>query len=147
MTNESYNKLPDIVRTVVMNAQIEKVWNAIATSDGLAVWLMPNNFQPIMGYEFTFKSQPQRDWDGICYCKVKELEPPTKLGFTWCGNNLEQYVSFELKDLGDKTEFTLIHSGWSEENTQLREIMYDGWGYILEDFKKKLGDEHDNYLN
>jgi uncharacterized protein YndB with AHSA1/START domain len=147
LIDNTYNKLPDIKRTVIMNAPIEKVWKAIATSEGLAVWLMPNDFQPVIGHEFTFISQPQRGWDGIVHCKVQELQPPTLLGFTWSGNNMEQYVSFELKDLNGKTEFTLTHAGWSEEHAELREIMYDGWGYIIEGFKNKLGDENDGYLN
>jgi uncharacterized protein YndB with AHSA1/START domain len=88
-----------------------------------------------------------RDWDGTVYCEVKELQPPSKLGFTWCGNNLEQYVSFELKDLNGKTEFTLVHSGWSAEYAELREVMYDGWGYIIEGFKGKLGEKNGGLLN
>lgn len=52
-----------------------------------------------MGYEFTFHSKPQNGWDGIVHCKVTEINPPKRLAFTWCGNNLEQYVSFELIEL------------------------------------------------
>ena len=147
MTKTTYNKLPDIVRKVIIDASIEKVWSAISNSEALAAWLMPNDFQPILGHEFTFKSQPQRGWDGICYCKVTELDPPKKLGFTWSGNNMDQYVSFELKEMEEITEFTLVHSGWSEEHAVIREVMYDGWGYILEDFKNKLGDKNDGYIN
>nr|WP_275297755.1 SRPBCC domain-containing protein [Clostridium sp. YIM B02551] len=147
MVKKSSKKLPDIVRSVVIEADINKVWDAIATKEGLEAWLMPNNFKPILGYEFTFKSQPKGDWDGICHCIVKELNPPYKLGFTWSGNNLDQYVSFELKEIDDKTEFTLVHSGWSEENMQLREIMYDGWGYLSEGLKRKMGDNNGKYLS
>jgi uncharacterized protein YndB with AHSA1/START domain len=45
--------LPDIERTVIMDAPIHKVWRAIATSEGLSAWLMKNNFQPELGFEFT----------------------------------------------------------------------------------------------
>lgn len=146
--DNTYNKLPDIVRTITIDANIDKVWNAISTAEALAAWLMPNDFQPILGHEFTFKSKPQRDWDGTVNCKVKELQKPHKLGFTWQGNNMDQYVSFELKSINDSsTEFTLVHSGWSEEHAVIREIMYDGWGYILEDFKNKTGDKNDGLIN
>jgi uncharacterized protein YndB with AHSA1/START domain len=146
--DSTYNKLPDIVRTITIDGSIEKVWSAISTSEALAAWLMPNDFQPLLGHEFTFKSQPQRGWDGVCYCKVTELNPPNKLGFTWQGNNMDQHVSFELKKLNDSsTEFTLVHSGWSEEHAVIREVMYDGWGYILEDFKNKIGDKNDKLIN
>ena len=143
----TYSKLPDIVRTIIMDADIEKVWKAISTSDALAAWLMPNDFKPVIGHEFTFISKPKNDWDGIVHCEVKELQPPIKLGFTWGGNHMEQYVSFELKDLNGKTEFTLTHAGWSEDHRELREVMYDGWGYIIEGFRKKLGEENDGKLN
>jgi uncharacterized protein YndB with AHSA1/START domain len=146
--DSTYNKLPDIIRTITIDGSIEKVWSAISTSEALAAWLMPNDFQPVIGHEFTFKSQPQRGWDGVCYCKVTELNPPNKLGFTWQGNNMDQHVSFELKKLNDSsTEFTLVHSGWSEEHAVIREVMYDGWGYILEDFKNKIGDKNDKLIN
>jgi len=148
MQESTRSTLPDIKRTIIMDAPIEKVWKAISTSEGLAMWLMPNNFEPELGYEFTFRSKPKGNWDGIVHCEVKELNPPSRLGFTWCGNNLEQYVSFELIELDkNKTEFTLIHSGWSEENVALREVMYDGWGYLSEDLRKRMGEKNGGYLS
>ncbi|MBB5322950.1 uncharacterized protein YndB with AHSA1/START domain [Anoxybacillus tepidamans] len=36
--------LPDIRQTVVFRALIQKVWQAVATSEGLAAWFMPNDF-------------------------------------------------------------------------------------------------------
>lgn len=139
--------LPDIVRTIIIEAPIEKVWEAISTSESLAEWLMPNDFEPLIGHEFTFRSEPKNGWDGIVYCKVTELEAPYRLGFTWSGNNMEQYVSFSLEELENKTKFTLVHSGWKVEHAMIREIMYEGWGYITEDLQKKLGDKNHGYLS
>lgn len=148
MKTKTQNMLPDIERTIIMDAAIEKVWKAVTTSEALASWLMPNNFQLEMGYEFTFQSVPKNGWDGIVHCKVMEITPPTRLGFTWCGNNMEQYVSFELVKLTEtRTEFTLVHSGWSEENKMLRDIMYDGWGYLTEDLGKKVSGTNGGYLS
>jgi uncharacterized protein YndB with AHSA1/START domain len=142
-----HEKLPDIERTIIMDAPIQKVWNAIATTEGLAAWFMPNDFQPVLEHEFTFISKPRGEWDGIVHCKVMELNPPKRLGFTWCGNNMEQYISFELKELGNKTQFNLVHAGWSVEHTVIRDTMYDGWGYILEGLSKKMGDDDEGYLS
>ena len=141
------NRLPDIVRRVIMEATIEKVWHSITTSEALAVWCMPNDFEPVLGHEITFRSKPKGNWDGIVYCKVMELEPPCKLGFTWSGAQLEQYVSFELKDLGGRTELIMTHAGWYEEQAALREVMYDGWGHILENFKARQGDKNETRFN
>lgn len=148
MKENQMSMLPDIVRTIIIEAPIDKVWKAVSSSEGLAAWLMQNTFQPIIGYEFTFKAQPMGNWDGTVSCKVMELDPPKRLGFTWCGNNMEQYVSFELTELEkDKTSFTLVHSGWSEQYSALRDKMYEGWGYLTEGLRKKLGDKNGGYLS
>lgn len=142
-----YNSEIDIKRRMIMDAPIEKVWKAVATSEGLASWCMPNDFKPELGFEFTFKAKSMGNWDGIIHCEVMELDPPRKLGFTWNGNNMEHYVSFELTEIGDKTQFELIHSGWSKEFKMLRDMMYDGWGHLTEDLNKKLGDKNGGYLS
>ncbi|HAU34902.1 MAG TPA: SRPBCC domain-containing protein, partial [Lysinibacillus sp.] len=49
-------KLPDIVKTITLNAPIEKVWDTVATAEKIAAWFMPNDFQPIEGHEFTIQS-------------------------------------------------------------------------------------------
>jgi uncharacterized protein YndB with AHSA1/START domain len=48
----SQETLQDIRQTMVYNAPIQKVWDAVATSEGLAAWFMPNDLQPIEGHEF-----------------------------------------------------------------------------------------------
>lgn len=142
------NMLPDIVRTVIMDAPIEKVWKAVATTEGLASWLMPNTFKCEMGYEFTLQAKPMGNWDGVVRSKIKELNPPTRLGFTWSGNNLDLYVSFELEKLEEnKTQLTLVHSGWTEQYAMFRAAMYDGWGHLTEDLRKKMGDSNGGYLS
>jgi len=140
--------LPDIERSVIIEAPIQKVWDAISTSEGLAAWLMPNDFQPEIGHEFTFRGEPKNGWDGVVHCKVMELNPPERIGFTWVGNNMDQYVSFELVPMEkNTTQFLLVHSGWRAEHAMIREIMYDGWGYITEDLSKRLGDENGGFLS
>ena len=142
-------ELPDIVRNIVIEAPIEKVWKGISSSEALAAWFLPNDFEPVLGYEFTLVSQPQpeRGWDGVIHCKVMELTPPTKLGFTWNGGGLNHYVTFELRETEGKTELTLTHAGWQIEQSVVREIMYDGWGYLIEGFRNKLGDKDDKRLH
>jgi len=125
--------LPDIKKTVVLHAPIKKVWNAVSTAEGIAAWFMPSTFEPVLGHEFILHAGPYGDSP----CKVTELEPPNLLGFDW---DKDWHVRFELKELGEnKTEFTLIHSGW-DENTltkfgqphpAIRSIMNEGWEGIV----------------
>ncbi|MGG1552568.1 SRPBCC family protein [Paenibacillus ferrarius] len=127
MENQT-NQLTDIVQTLVLNAPVQKVWNAVATSEGIAAWFMPNNFKPELGYEFHLEAGPF----GKSPCKVTELDEPNRLTINW---GKDWFLRFDLKDLEGKTEFTLTHGGWDIEkvtefgqpHAQVREIMAQGW--------------------
>lgn len=129
--------LPDIRKTVVLNVPIDKAWAAVATSEGIAAWFMPNDFEPILGKKFTLDAA---HW-GKSACEVTELDPPNRLGFRW-GDTW--HVRFKLKDLGEQTECTLIHSGWDAEKTTefgephhvVRDRMDGGWGGLVTKLKE-----------
>jgi uncharacterized protein YndB with AHSA1/START domain len=129
MSSNSSNTLPDIVQKKLFKAPIQKVWNAVATSEGIASWFMPNNFQPEVGYEFHLEAGPF----GKSPCKVTELDPPNKLSFQWGESGW--LITFELAEQDGQTEFTLIHSGWSAEGVTefgephavVRDRMNGGW--------------------
>ncbi|UKS31284.1 SRPBCC domain-containing protein [Paenibacillus sp. HWE-109] len=131
MENQTQGTLPDIKQTIVFNAPIQKVWNAVATPDGIAAWFMPNNFKPELGYEFIIEAGPF----GNSPCKVTDISPPNRLSFEW---GKDWTLTFELADVDGKTEFTLIHSGWDvnkvtefgQPHSVVREIMSQGWGGI-----------------
>ncbi|MEC0226075.1 SRPBCC family protein [Paenibacillus alba] len=129
MENQTQPTLPDIKQTIVFNAPIQKVWNAVATPEGIAAWFMPNNFKPELGYEFILEAGPF----GNSPCKVTEVTPPNRLSFEW---GKDWSLTFELTELDGQTEFTLTHSGWDvnkvtefgQPHTVVREIMSQGWG-------------------
>jgi uncharacterized protein YndB with AHSA1/START domain len=128
MSSNPSNTLPDVVQKRVLNAPIQKVWDAVATAEGIASWFMPNNFQPQLGFEFQLDAGPY----GKSHCKVTELDPPNKLSFRW---GKDWTISFLLEDEDGKTAFTLIHSGWAAEGVTefgephdvVRERMGGGW--------------------
>lgn len=129
--------LPEVRKTVILNASVEKVWKAVATSRGIAAWWMDNTFEPVVGHEFVLKSGQFGDSP----CKVTELDPPNRLGFDW---GKDWHLEFLLKALEDgKTEFTLVHSGWEADKLTefgqphpvIRGIMDGGWESIV---KKNL---------
>lgn len=128
--------LPEIRKTIVLNAPIEKVWNAVATAEGITSWWMPSEFKPILGHEFMLHSGDFGDSP----CKVTELDPPNRVGFDW---GKDWHLTFKLRQLDAKTEFTLIHSGWDpakvtefgHPHPMIRGIMDSGWEKIV---KEKL---------
>ncbi|PEE42607.1 SRPBCC family protein [Bacillus pseudomycoides] len=138
---EEQNTLQDIKQTVIFEAPIQKVWNAVSTSEGIASWFMPNDFEPKVGHEFHVQSP-----FGPSLCKVLEIDEPHRLSFSWDTDGW--VVSFVLKDLGDKTEFTLIHGGWkqadtilpkaNEKSSVIRDRMAGGWVAIVNEKLKKV---------
>lgn len=136
------NTLPDIKQTVIFNAPIQKVWEKVSSSEGIASWFMPNDFKPELGYEFHLQSP-----FGPSPCKVTELDAPNRLSFTWDTDGW--FVSFLLKEMDGMTEFTLIHGGWKHAEAILpkanapasviRETMNNGWIGIVEKLGKVVG--------
>ena len=135
----SQEKLEDICKTIVLNAPLEKVWEAVSTSEGIAAWWMPNSLKPIIGHEFVLHTGQFGD----SICTVTELQPPTRLGFDW---GKDWHVLIELKKLNEEqTELTLIHSGWDankvtefeQPHTVVRGFMESGWERIV---KERLPD-------
>ncbi|ENQ3077010.1 SRPBCC family protein [Bacillus sp. WLY-B-L8] len=135
------NTLQDIKQTIVLEAPIQKVWDTVSTAEGIALWFMPNDFQLEVGHEFHIQSP-----FGPSPCKVLEIDAPHHLSFAWDTDGW--IVSFLLKDLGDKTEFTLIHGGWkepdfilpkpNEKSSVIRENMASGWIRIVNEKLKKV---------
>jgi uncharacterized protein YndB with AHSA1/START domain len=121
----------------IYHAPIEQVWNAVATSEGMAGWFMPNDFQPIEGNKFDLNAGQF----GMSPCIVKKINPAGHLSFSW---GKDWVLSFNLKDLKEKTELTLTHSGWDSSkltefnapHPAVQENMARGWVNLLE----KLGD-------
>jgi uncharacterized protein YndB with AHSA1/START domain len=126
MQTSNQETLPDVQHTVVMNAPIQKVWDAVTTSEGIAAWFMPNTFVPGLGEEFTITSQ-----FGVSQCKVTEFDPPHRMMFTW---DEDWVITFQLQEADGKTQFTLTHGGWQAgklrhgmPDEKIREIMGHGW--------------------
>jgi uncharacterized protein YndB with AHSA1/START domain len=128
------DKLPDICKTITFKAPINKVWDAVSTSEGMAEWFMPNDFKAEVGHEFNLQSP-----FGPSPCKVLEVNPPFSLAFAW--DKSGWHLSFNLKVTDSGTEFTVTHSGWGEaeeinpksgqKNSQVRDIMNNGWEGIV----------------
>ncbi|MCG7335614.1 SRPBCC domain-containing protein [Sporosarcina sp. ACRSM] len=123
----------EVRKNVMIHAPIEKVWEYVATAEGIAAWFMPNDMEPIEGKEFIIQAGP---W-GNSACKVTEVSPPNRLSFEW---GKDWQITFELKATENGTELALIHAGWNEgeqtefgeSHLEVRSRMSYGWdGLVL----------------
>jgi uncharacterized protein YndB with AHSA1/START domain len=112
------------------------VWEYLTNSELLELWLMKNNFEPVPGHEFQFRTNPIPgfQFDGVCHCKVLELVPFKKLSYSWKGGpgngiiNFDTVVTWKLEEKNGGTELFLDHSGFAEEaNVAIYKGMTDGW--------------------
>lgn len=124
---------------------INTVWEYLTKSDLIAQWLMDNDFKPIVGHEFTFKTQPKIKFgfDGTVYGKVLEIVPQKKLVYSWKGGasgktSLDTIVTWTLTEKNGGTELLLEHSGFKGVKNYLPYfIMGKGWQKIV----KRLADK------
>jgi uncharacterized protein YndB with AHSA1/START domain len=138
--NQSVTKLEDVVQRVFIDAPVAKVWEAVATAEGIAAWFMPNDFQAELGHVFHLEA-PQ--W-GKSRCEVIELDPPNRLAFKW---DKDWTVTFELEEAEGGTNFTLTHGGWDEstatafgeKHSVVRERMAGGWVGIVKRLAQYAG--------
>jgi uncharacterized protein YndB with AHSA1/START domain len=120
------------------------VWEYLTNAELMKLWLMPNDFEPVVEHEFTFRTNPipSFDFDGIIFCKVLEIVPFKKLTYSWKlgpGDgtiNVDSVVRWELQPKDNGTELILDHGDFLIlENMAIFDGMNKGW---LENMHKIL---------
>jgi uncharacterized protein YndB with AHSA1/START domain len=148
--------MPDIHQRLLINAPVEKVFDAITTQKGLAAWWTPAatatpGINSIARFPFGAKYFKEM--------KVTELTPPTQLKWT-CITGAEEWIgttiSFELQsyqketlltihpELGDQlqqqsngdtgTVLIFQHNDWKAYTPMFGECSYT-WGRFLRSLK------------
>lgn len=107
---------------------VERVWQAIATSQGLASWLMPNDFEPRPGHRFQLRWKKVPGWRGIVDCEVLEIVPLQKLSFSWRGEPKQRptRVTFTLTPVASGTRLVLDHDGFRGMGGWFSKLMMSG---------------------
>jgi uncharacterized protein YndB with AHSA1/START domain len=123
----------DIDMTVRYLHPIGQVWAALTSSEALAAWLMPNDFAPVVGHKFTFRTRPAPGFDGIVRREVLELDPPHRMAWSWAGGNIATTVTFTLAaDGAGATRLRLRQVGFHGLAAQLtRRILAGGYPRLL----------------
>lgn len=126
---------------------IETVWEYFTKPELIAQWLMKNDFEPIVGHDFQFRTGPIPDFnfDGIIYCKVLEVVPFKKLSYSWGSGpgegkiTLDSVVIWQLEAKDNGTEVFLEHSGFEKkENWDFFNGLNHGWVGKFQNINKLL---------
>ena len=134
----------------------EIVWEYLTKPELMEQWLMKNDFQPIVGLDFQFKTNPipSLDFDGIFYCKVLEIVPFKKLSYSWKSGpgdgkiTLDSVVVWKLQPTDKGTELFLEHSGFAKkENLNFYNGLMHGWVEKLNNIAKLLNAVQHGHTN
>jgi uncharacterized protein YndB with AHSA1/START domain len=94
---------------------------------------MPNDFEPVLGHEFTYRTEPQPGFDGIVKCKITELDPPRRLAYTWRGGPLDTKLAFTLIPVDGGTRVVVEHTGFEGLRAVLVSAILDaGWSKMYQ---------------
>lgn len=129
----------------------EVVWAALTTAELIGRWLMPNDFAPVVGKTFTFRTKPMGSWDGVVHCEVLEIVPSCKLAYSWkggsddnpsYGSKLDTIVTWTLTPVAGGTRLRLVHAGFrSPGNDFAFDAMSPGWGRVLNGIARVIDEQ------
>src|SRR5438270_5740428 len=121
-----------------------EVWDYLTKPELIEQWLMKTDFQLVAGHKFrfTFEAKPGSTYEGVVNCEVLEVNPFTKLSYSWHGRTLDRSRSFNStvvwtlipKETG--TELQLQHNGFEAMEDILNHT--SGWKSCLMKMEEHL---------
>jgi uncharacterized protein YndB with AHSA1/START domain len=121
-------------RTLVVEREMphppEKIWRALTQAPLIEEWLMRNDFEPVVGRKFNFRSTPMPHWNGVVDCEVLAVEPNKRLSYSWNSSGdeagrLTTVVTWTLTAIKGGTRVRMEQSGFRPED----EGNYQGASY------------------
>jgi uncharacterized protein YndB with AHSA1/START domain len=142
MTNTATATTRSLVIEREMPHPQEKIWRALTEGKLIEEWLMKNDFQPVVGHRFTFRSTPVPGWNGIIDSEVLVVEPTSRLTYGWASMGMESVVTWTLTPTVGGTHVRMEHSGFpSEDSASYKGAKYGWQKFIgnLEHVVERLG--------
>jgi uncharacterized protein YndB with AHSA1/START domain len=115
---------------------LEKIWRALTQGALIKEWLMDNDFEPVVGHRFSFRSKPVPNWNGVIESEVLVIEPNAKLSYSWGTLGMESVVVWTLQATGSGTRVRMEHSGFrSDQDAAYKGANY-GWQRFIGSLEK-----------
>jgi uncharacterized protein YndB with AHSA1/START domain len=117
----------------------EKLWRALTENPLITQWLMTNDFEPVVGRKFQFRSEPVPNWDGVIDCEVLIVDPLKRLSYTWSSLGLDSFVLWTLTPVEGGTHVRMEHSGFRPDQQAAYQGATYGWQKFLGALERVLG--------
>jgi uncharacterized protein YndB with AHSA1/START domain len=134
---------PAASRSLVIEREMphppEKVWRALTQGPLIEDWLMKNDFQPVVGHQFSFRSTPVPGWDGVIDSEVMVIEPNSKLSYSWSTMGTISVVTWTLTPTKAGTHIRMEQTGFrSEQDAAYKGATY-GWTKFIGNMERVVG--------
>jgi uncharacterized protein YndB with AHSA1/START domain len=123
-----------------------KVWRALTQAPLVGEWLMKNDLQPVVGHRFNFRAEPQGGWNGVTDCEVLEVEPLSRLVYTWKSSGeqaaagINSVVTWTLTPAEGGTQVRMEHSGFRPQDEQFYRGASYGWQQMVAGLERVAGE-------
>jgi uncharacterized protein YndB with AHSA1/START domain len=120
----------------------EKLWRALTESTLLAQWMMSNDFEPVGGRRFQFRTDPRPNWNGIADCEVLVIEPLERLSYSWgVGSGeagLQWVVTWTLTPTQGGTHVRMEQSGFAPHQQANYQGARYGWQKFFDNLERVM---------
>jgi len=118
----------------------EKLWRALTENPRIAQWLLQNDFEPVVGRKFQFRSEPMRNWDGAIDCEVLIVDHLKRLSYSWSSLGLDSVVLWTLTPAeGGGTHVRMEQSGFRPDQQPAYQGANYAWQQFFDGLERVLG--------
>lgn len=125
------------VKSVVVERALpfpqSRVWRALTQPHLMAEWLMANSFAAEQGHAFQFTSPHV-----TVECEVLEIEPESRLVYSWNAFDLVSTVTWTLTPTEAGTHLRMEQVGFRPDQKQALGGARSGWAHFLDQLETLL---------
>lgn len=139
-----------IIQDVVLHCSVQRAFAMFTENINLEKWLTvkADVVAKVGGKYELFWDTENPEIDSTIGCKILALNEPCYLNFEWKGPEQYEHIMNNLRPLtnvtvifnsiSDKTEITLIHTGWRDidEWEEARKYFIKAWNYAFKQLEK-----------
>ncbi len=115
---------------------IQDVWNAISRAEEISKWFIQADFEPRVGYDYTFTHE-----SSIIKGTVMQVDPPRLLVYSWKVSGVETTVTWQLEEADEGTRLRLVHSGIEKHGEHAAKMLASftgGWEHCISELEEYL---------